>query len=155
MSFFSTQILRRLKTTIIQWIQKKQSPAKKANTILIVDDEQMVIEPLCILLKRFGYHVISANNGAEAVNLFKKDGHNIDLVVLDLMMPGMNGIETFHRLQRIHPEVPVFIARGSHYSDQIDDIIKKGCNGFVPKPYSASELHVKIQNTLTKQSDII
>jgi CheY-like chemotaxis protein len=120
-------------------------PENKPVTVLMVDDEQIVVEPTCLLLKRYGYSVISASSGEQAVNLLKQDGHNIDVVILDMLMPGMDGIETLDHIQRIQPKIPVLIASGNNHPDQIDRALNNGCNGFIRKPYKTSDLHTEIQ----------
>ena len=122
----------------------------RINTILFVDDQYVVIEPICMLLERFGYRVLIADSGAQAIAHLKKEGKKIDIVILDMLMPEMDGKETFAQLRGIRPDVPVLIASGHAYSDQIDHVMKNGCNGYIQKPYRASELHKEIQKILTE-----
>ena len=121
------------------------APDSKSLIVLMVDDEEIVIEPTCLLLERYGYSVISANCGEQAVDLLKQNGHNVDVIILDMLMPGMDGIETLDHIQRIQPDIPVLIASGFNHSDQIDHALNNGCNGFIRKPYRTSDLHTEIQ----------
>lgn len=116
--------------------------------ILFVDDEQMVIEPMCKLLERSGYHVTSVNSGRKAIEIIKKNGTQIHMVILDMLMPGMDGLETFIGIREIQPQMPVLLASGYNHAPQMDGIRQKGCNGFIQKPYSFSELLPIIKNIL-------
>jgi len=122
---------------------------KKSCTVLLVDDELIVIEPICELLKRLGYTVICAANGEEAIDLFKQERDDIDVVILDMLMPGMNGKEAFLHIRRIQPEIPVIFASGYNYKDQLNDVVSGKGSAFIQKPYRGSSIHFQIQKMLT------
>ena len=121
---------------------------KETYTILLIDDEDMVLNVVSQLLGRIGYRVIGVNSGRKAIDEIKNNDQQIDIVILDMLMPEMNGQTTFYQIRAIKPNIPIIIASGYHYHDQIEDVMSAGCNGFIPKPYSASELHPKIQQIL-------
>lgn len=127
---------------------EKTMPGNKLQTILLVDDEQIVVEPIGQLLKKIGYSVLTATSGEQAVELVKQNGHDIDIVILDMLMPGMNGNEALAYIRRDRPNLPVLMASGYHYPDQLEQIIRDGCKGFIKKPYTISELHSEIQKCL-------
>lgn len=124
------------------------TPGMAEHTILLVDDEQMILEPISVMLTRYGYNVICANSGMEAIGIVDKGSFSFDAIVLDMLMPGLNGQETFQQIRQILPETPVLFASGFYYSDQIDWVMKNGCDGFIQKPYRASALHTEIQKCL-------
>ena len=118
---------------------------EKSLKVLMVDDEEMILETVCVLLERYGYSVTSVDSGEKAIDLLKQDDHGIDIIILDMLMPGMDGCETFDHVRRIQPDMPVLIASGRTYSDQIDRVKNNGCKGILQKPYRASDLHMEIQ----------
>jgi len=122
---------------------------KNRHIILLVDDELTVIEPICELLERLGYKVICAGSAEQAIDLFKQECDEVDVVILDMQMPGMSGKEGFFHIRKIRPSIPVIFVSGYNYKDQINDGISgKGCS-FIQKPYTFSGLHLEIQKILT------
>jgi two-component system cell cycle sensor histidine kinase/response regulator CckA len=117
-------------------------------TVLLVDDEPMIIEIGEALLTKLGYRVVTAGNGEEAVKLFQRNDAAIDLVILDMIMPGMDGSQVFKHIREICPTVPVLLSSGYALSGKAEQIMKSGCNGFIQKPFKVSELSQKIRHTL-------
>lgn len=87
----------------------------RSETILVADDEVMVLNITCTLLRRLGYEVIPAQNGEEAVELYKAEGESIDLLLLDIMMPKLSGPAAAHMIREMRPDIPVLFCTG--YSD--------------------------------------
>ena len=114
----------------------------------MVDDEGMIIEVGQELMERLGYRVITVKSGAEAIELVKRMGTEIDLVILDMVMPGMDGGRTFDRLREIRPRLPVILCSGYAINGQAQQILHRGCNGFIQKPFNISELSQKIRRLL-------
>jgi len=132
-------------------IDEEGSPAmliKGTGTILLIDDEKMILEVGLELLEELGYTVLSAMSGQEAIDVFQKDQDNIDLVIMDMIMPGMGGGETFDRLKEINPEVKVLLSSGYSINGQATKIIRRGCDGFIQKPFNMNQLAEKIQKIL-------
>lgn len=127
----------------------QNSSRHRPKTILLVDDEEMIIEPIGLLLEELGYHVISAGCGEHAIDIIEKNKNQIDLIILDMLMPGMNGHETFHRIRAVKPHVPVLLASGYSYDGQIEKMTQDGCNGFIQKPYRITQLQPKIEEILS------
>lgn len=119
-----------------------------SETILIVDDEDMIIDVGQALLKRMGYQVITAKSGEEALEVVHRIGAGIDLVILDMIMPGMDGGRTFDGIRETCPELPIMLASGYAINGQAQKIMNRGCNGFIQKPFSVSELSQKIRQIL-------
>ncbi|MFH0998712.1 MAG: PAS domain S-box protein [Pseudomonadota bacterium] len=121
---------------------------KGSATILLVDDEALIIDVGLAMLERLGYHVMVSRGGQEAVKVISDMGNEIDLVILDMIMPGMDGGTTFDRIREIQPMMPVLLSSGYAIDGHADEIMRRGCNGFIQKPYNISELSQKIRKVL-------
>ena len=119
-----------------------------SETILIVDDEDMIIEVGQALLKKMGYQVITAKSGEEALEVVHREGAGVDLVILDMIMPGMDGGRTFDGIRETCPDMPIMLASGYAINGQAQKIMNRGCNGFIQKPFSVSELSQKVRQIL-------
>lgn len=120
-------------------------------TILLVDDDPVVLDAAASMLERCGYTVIQSTNGKEAVSVFKEKRQHIDLVLLDIIMPGMNGKDTFHELHSIDPQVKVLLSSGYSINGEAQQILDEGAVDFIQKPFRRSELSRKIAEVLMKQ----
>ncbi|MGD8369058.1 MAG: PAS domain-containing protein [Desulfobacterales bacterium] len=123
-----------------------------SETVLIVDDEEIIIEVGRALLETLGYTVIAARSGQEAIDTVKSRGKEIDLVILDLIMPGIKGEKAFEAIREIHPSLPILLSSGYAINGQATEILKKGCNGFIQKPYTISELSKKLRTIFNKKA---
>ena len=121
---------------------------KGNETVLVVDDEDMVLDVGTQILKTMGYKVLSAHSGKEAVKIFHEQHDNIDIVVLDMIMPEMSGEETFNELKKINPNIKVLLASGYSANEQAKNMLERGCNAFIQKPFSLKELSRKIRDIL-------
>ena len=126
----------------------RSSFAQEGKTILLIDDEEMVINISEMMLKKLGYRVLKANNGCEGLQLFEANKSRIDLIISDLEMPEMNGKEVLERLREIDPEIKVMLSSGALSDTDEQDVIDKGFNGFLMKPYSMNALHGKMSEIL-------
>ncbi|MFZ3047809.1 MAG: response regulator [Desulfatirhabdiaceae bacterium] len=139
--------------------EKMAMPEKKLNnarlttsgTILLVDDESLILDVAKLMLERLGFHVISASNGRDAIDVYRRQKEQIDLIVLDMIMPGMGGDEVFNQLIDIDPNVRVLLASGYSLNGHASEIMKRGCGGFIQKPFSLEELTRKIRDVLTNE----
>ena len=121
-----------------------------AGTILLVDDEEMITDVAGEMLSRLGYRVLIAKSGEEAVDIMRTHARKIDLVVLDLIMPGMSGDKAFDLIRQIQPEIPVLLSSGYALNGQATGVMNKGCDGFIQKPFSLPELSQKIREVLRR-----
>jgi signal transduction histidine kinase/ActR/RegA family two-component response regulator len=135
-------------------ISRDAGIATGSETILLVDDEQMIIEVGEAVLSELGYRVLTALGGEEAIDRVEDHQEQIDLVILDLIMPGMDGEATFDRLRKIHPDLPVILSSGYAIDGQATEIMRRGCNGFIQKPFSIADLSQKIRSVLAGQADL-
>jgi two-component system cell cycle sensor histidine kinase/response regulator CckA len=122
--------------------------ASGTGTILFVDDEDMIVTTGRELLSELGYDVVTAAGGQEAVDIFATNPTRFDLVILDMIMPHMNGRETYLRMKSINPQVKVLLSSGYSLNHQAAAIIEEGCDGFIQKPFNTIQLSRKIREIL-------
>jgi PAS domain S-box-containing protein len=113
---------------------------KGSETILLVDDEEMVVDIGQEILEKLGYEVFTALSGAEAVRLAKQQKEKIDLVILDLIMPDMSGSKTFDLLKACRPDIKVLLSSGYSIDGQATEILNRGCDDFIQKPFNLKQL---------------
>ena len=121
---------------------------KGTETVLLVDDEALILTVGGSMLEKLGYRVIPAGNGEEAINILSGMKDKVDLVILDLIMPGLDGGKTFDRIRKIDPTLRVLLSSGYALDGQVEAVLKKGCNGFIQKPFTLQELSNKIRSVL-------
>jgi len=117
-------------------------------TILVVDDDESVRAIAKLMLEKFGFTVITANDGREGVEVFRQQPGEFAAVLLDMTMPHMNGEETFGEMRRIRSDVRVVLSSGYSEDDISDRFPVKGLSGFIQKPYRAAALIEKIKEVL-------
>jgi len=117
-------------------------------TILLVDDEEMIAEVGEEVLKKLGYQVLCAKSGIEAIEIYKTNKDRIALVILDMIMPNMGGGETYDQLKEINPGIKALLSTGYSLNGRASEILKRGCDGFIQKPFNIVELSQKIREVL-------
>jgi len=117
-------------------------------TILLVDDEETVATVAMELLEALGYTVLLARDGESAINIYEQNKEDIDLVLLDMVLPGMDGGEIFNALKKINPDVRVLLSSGYSLTGQAQEILDRGCKGFIQKPYRVNALTKAINEIL-------
>jgi PAS domain S-box-containing protein len=117
-------------------------------TLLLVDDEKLVLEVGSAMLEKLGYQVMVAESGAAAVDIYRAHLDTIALVILDMIMPGMSGSETFDSFKAIDAGVRVLLSSGYSINGDAGTILEKGCRGFIQKPFSLDQLSRKIRDAL-------
>jgi len=123
---------------------------KGTETVLLVDDENVIIYTVELLLKEMGYKTLIARSGKETIKIYKKNKDKIDMVILDMIMPEMGGGETYNRLKEINPDIKVLLSSGYSINGEATEILERGCNEFIQKPYRSKELSQKIRKILDK-----
>jgi signal transduction histidine kinase/CheY-like chemotaxis protein len=116
--------------------------------ILIVDDEDLVLSVAAEMVKKMGYKVFMAGSGAEALEIFKHDKDEIKLVILDMIMPGLSGAQTFDELMVLDPSVKVILSTGYSLESHAALTMEKGCRGVLQKPFTFETLSIKIEEVL-------
>jgi len=121
---------------------------KGTETVLLVDDEKMITDVGEKILKCLGYNVYLANDGKEALEVYKENKENIDMVILDMVMPGIGGGETYDRMKKINPDINVLLSSGYSIDGEAKEILERGCNGFIHKPFRMNALSQKLRAIL-------
>ena len=109
-------------------------------TVLLVDDEAMILDVGDRMLRKLGYKVFTARDGKEAIEVFQKYHGKIDVIILDMIMPRMGGGETFDRIKKMKPDIKVLLSSGYSINGQATEILNRGCNGFIQKPFNLQNL---------------
>ncbi len=117
-------------------------------TILLVDDEAVIIKVNKPMLEKLGYKVLTAEGGREAMEIFDAKHDLIDMVVLDMIMPDLGGGAVFDHLKSIKPDIKVLLSTGYSISGQAEEILARGCTGFIQKPFDINMLSRKIREVL-------
>ena len=150
---FSIYFRSLVKKPYIRQEEIQMAPAISGEgTILLVDDEDLVLFINGEFIESLGYHVLRAASGEEAIHIYEAQDQKIDLVILDMLMPGKSGQETFRDLQAINPDVKVIIATG--YTDETATraVLQDGASGFIRKPFDHTEFSQLIQQVLSNQN---
>jgi two-component system cell cycle sensor histidine kinase/response regulator CckA len=124
--------------------------ARGMETILVVEDEKTVLEVNRDLLQSLGYKVYAVGSGQEGIAVYQEKRNAIDLVILDMVMPGISGGEVFDRLRKINPGVKVLLSSGYSLNGEAQHIMDRGCNGFLQKPFQIEKLSRKVREMLGK-----
>lgn len=117
-------------------------------TILLVDDNEAVWDVLIESLQGLGYSVILAENGLDTVEIYKANPKQIDLVILDMIMPKMGGHSTFFQLKACDPNVKVLLISGYVSEKEVNDLLKEGAEGFLSKPCRINVVAEEIRRIL-------
>ena len=117
-------------------------------TILLVDDEEMILTTADQVLNKLGHEVLSATSGIEALELYEKNQDKINMVLLDMVMPGMGGGEAYDKMREINSHIKVLLTSGYSIDGKAKEILERGCDGFIQKPFSIEELSNKIREIL-------
>jgi len=128
----------------------RSSDGSSSGTILLVDDDEVLIGVIREILESAGYQVLTAFSGREALEIYNGWRGDIDLVLLDMIMPGMGGGETFSELKRLDPKVSVLIISGYSLPDEVRDLLAQGCKGFLQKPFLIPELFIAIRQAIRR-----
>jgi PAS domain S-box-containing protein len=131
-------------------IEPADDTIKGSGTILLVDDEKIVLDVGVRMLENLGYSVLDAGGGREAVDIYKENSDKIDMVVIDMIMPLMGGGEAYDRMKEINPKVKVLLSSGYSIDGRATEILNRGCDGFIQKPFGLKNLSQKLQEILDK-----
>lgn len=134
------------------YIATQQSNASATSAgrekILLVDDEDMILDTCSRLLAKHGYATLTALTGKEALEIYARHANSIDLVIIDMIMPDMNGRELFDRFKKINPSVKTVLSSGYSLNEQAQNILDRGCDGFIQKPYNIIQLSELIRKIM-------
>jgi PAS domain S-box-containing protein len=124
-------------------------------TILVVDDEAVVRDLARTVLERMGFRVLTAEGGEEALDIYRRQGSEIDLILLDYIMPRMNGVQTLKELQQLDRGVCVIFSSGYSTEHEADQLLAAGARAFIAKPYRPQELVQTIRQVLTAKRTVL
>ena len=122
--------------------------AKNSKAILLIDDEPMVNDICEMMLKKLGHQVLKAHSGSEGIKIFEVNKNRIELIISDFNMPGMNGQEVVNTIRLMDPGVKVLLSSGGMGDAMEEEIILRGFDGFLIKPYTMNTLSIKIAEIL-------
>ena len=128
---------------------KLEKPVSGHGHILFIDDEAIICQVIPTLLENLGYTVSVCKNGYEGVDFYKKNWQNIDLVILDIMMPLMDGKDTFTLIRKISPDIPVLISTGLANNEDIQEMFDNGAKGLIAKPFNEAQISNIIHEVLS------
>ena len=117
-------------------------------TILLVDDQETVWDFLIEALQNLGYSVILAENGLDAVEICKQNPGEIDLVLLDMIMPKLGGHGAFYQIKEVDPNIKILLSSGFVAQEAVDDLLANGAAGFLPKPHRIKTLAEELRRIL-------
>jgi two-component system cell cycle sensor histidine kinase/response regulator CckA len=161
--FITVDSVKDLGTTFILFLPASQKKAVENHpapqhifsgegTVLLVDDEVMMLVVCRKMLEKLGYRVLTADSGQRAIDLFNRHRDQINLVILDMVMPGLSGSDILYRLKEIDPSVKVLLSSGYSIDGQARQLLDRGCNGFIQKPFDLQVFSEKIRHILQAAS---
>jgi PAS domain S-box-containing protein len=131
--------------------EEKKSPEKilqGEETVLLVDDEETVIDVGQHMMEKMGYKVLTAKDGKTALEVYAKNRERIKMVIIDMVMPGMGGGQVYDRIKELNPAVKALLSSGYSMDGKAAEIMNRGCDGFLQKPFSMKELSKKMREIL-------
>ncbi len=130
---------------------KKQGSAERAGgRIVIVDDEETVLKMSGDMLTKLGYRIEIFNDPAKAITYYEEHGAQVDLVILDMIMPGIDGAELFRRLRIIDPKLRAILSSGYIIDEKAEELLDEGLSGFIQKPFTISQLAELVEGLIGK-----
>ena len=126
----------------------KKNPIRGTGTILVIDDEEIVRNITVRILSQLGYKVFSASDGGEGISFYEKKRDEIDLVIIDMVMPILSGRECFLQLKKLDENVKVILTTGYSINIAEENLYKDGIQGFIPKPFVITQLSEIIAKAL-------
>ena len=129
--------------TLVREVISVDKELRGSATVLVVDDESLVLTMAETILSDFGYKILTASNGQKALAVLNQPGTKVDLVITDLVMPGMGGRELMERIRQLDPNLPVMPTSGYVLPED-----KKNNAGYLQKPFTSTELLLKVKAAL-------
>ena len=126
------------------------SPARGSETVLLVEDEDALRLLASRVLTEYGYTVLEARNGREALTMLSEPGHGVQLVLTDLVMPDMGGLELSRQIGVAHPELRIVYMSGYAEGDKVEPDVRSSRYPFLEKPFSAENLALRIREALDR-----
>ena len=124
------------------------NPTGQRELVMIVDDEDLVTMLAQRVLTDEGYRIVTAKDGFQAIEIYRKLREQISLIILDFTMPVMDGADVFAELLQINPKAPVVLSSGFAEQERLRSMLARGLRGFIPKPYTQQKLLAQIRSVL-------
>jgi DNA-binding response OmpR family regulator len=121
---------------------------ERQGTILVVDDEYNIRSMMKEIMEMSGLKVFTAGNGQDGVDLYKRNRKDIDLIIMDMVMPIMDGREAFKEIRKLNPKQKIFIISGYSQREDMEDLLENGAVGFMRKPFQVREIVDKVNEIL-------
>ena len=131
--------------------KSKDQIVRGTGTILLVDDEEIVLDAGFHMLQTLGYTVLTAKGGMEAVEIYKENKDTINMVLLDIIMPGMSGAQAYERMREVNSDIKVLLSSGYNIEGKATELLEQGCDAFIQKPFNMKELSQIISDVLDKE----
>jgi CheY-like chemotaxis protein len=147
------KIPKKREESMVEVKERKGKELGGTETILLVDDDRNIRELLKEILDRFDYTVLLAQSGEESLEIYKAEKEKIDLVLMDLNMPGMGGRQCLKELLRLEPALKIIVSSGHCTQSEIDETMRLGAAEFLTKPYHHRDLLQKIRETLAGKEE--
>jgi CheY-like chemotaxis protein len=128
---------------------------KGQGAVLVIDDDAMVLQTSTQLLKALGYTVYSAVSGEDALDRHADKLDGMDLAIIDMVMPGMDGAECHARIRAINPDIKTILCSGYGIDSRIQAVLAQGCNAFLPKPFSIRQVAALMQYLMTEPAETL
>jgi signal transduction histidine kinase/ActR/RegA family two-component response regulator len=135
----------------LPWLTTCPVTGEASGRILLVDDETVLRDMMAEMLKARGYEVVAAGDGVEALEIYRQEWGRIDLVIVDLVMPRLGGLETFRRISGMNRKARVLLCTGSTHHHQAQQALAEGAVGLLPKPFGMGELVGWVEKALEKK----
>jgi two-component system, cell cycle sensor histidine kinase and response regulator CckA len=140
--------LHAVDTEVVEGTAKIMKPANGTCTVLVIEDEEMVMDVSIKMLERLEYHVLQARNGSEAYSIVGTYNGDIDLAIMDVNLPDMMGGTLYPVIIKKRPNMKVIVSSGYDLEGPVQDILDAGAKGFIKKPYSLTTLSAKLNEVL-------
>ncbi len=141
-----------LDSKVIEGTAKSMRPSNGTCTVLVIEDEEMVMYVSRKMLERLEYHVLQAKNGTEANSIVRTYNGDIDLAIMDVNLPDMMGGALYPVITKARPNMKVIVSSGYDLEGPVQEILDAGAHGFIQKPYSFSALSNKLNEVMHRLS---
>ena len=135
-------------TEVVEGMAKPMKPANRTCTVLVIEDEEMVMDVSMKMLERLEYHVLQARNGSEANSIVRTYNGDIDLAIMDVNLPDMMGGALYPVIIKARPNMKVIVSSGYDLEGPVREILDAGAKGFIKKPYTINALSEKLNEVL-------
>ncbi len=129
-----------------------EEPAKGKGTILVVDDQEPVRDVCSAMLRNLGYRVVTASDGQEALAYYRDAWREIDLVVVDMVMPVLGGPECFRGMKSVNPDVRAILSTGYSLEGAVQEVLNEGVRGFIQKPFRLEQLSQAVSAAIARRA---